>query len=251
MRKRSADTLHEPFHFLDDGLTQRSVRSLTYTDDKHGPTCIETVTTLPFFVLPSHWIANKFTESDVHALMDNVPARILWLSCLVNGLDVVPSSLKPSTAKMTEILVSYHKQALHTLLEFAKLKHNSENFIQDNTRQKKGCFRDTKHAFIAYPTVEFDEDVVHRATMSINDQTLKAFCVNKIRDIVEWKSQLFVPTHIQSKSTIVLRRLILYDNWRKSHAKTTQFGISSVPLIVQHKTQFFIVCEDGILMKLK
>lgn len=250
MRKRSANELAEPCHFVHDGLTQRSVRSMSYADDKHGPTQIETVTTLPFFVLPSHWVANKLTESDVHALMENVPARILWLCCLVHGLDIVPSSLKPSTAKMTEILISYHKQALTSLLDFAKLKANSEHVLQETARHKKGgYFRDTKYAFVTFPTIEFETDVVHRVTESLCDPLL-AFCVNKIKYVFEWNSQLFVPTHIQTKTTIVLRRLASYDDWKKSHATTTQFGICSVPLIVEYQSKFFIVCEDGILMKL-
>lgn len=233
----------EPLHVMDGGLTQRSVRMLSLAEDPHEPTEITTVTTLPTFLLPSYWIAHHLTAQDVQALLNNVPARLLWLSCLVNGLDVIPSCLKPSQTKMTEILISYRKQAFDALVNCANLMHHASDrmFTQIFQRSESNAFY--------FPIVEFSHDEIYRVMQFMPVEALKSFCVNKIEKVFEWNGEAYLPTHLHNKDMIVLRRLVHYEQWQKSHAATTQYGIVSVPLVVRYKSELFVICEDGFHMK--
>lgn len=245
MPKSATSCLIEPLSFDDENLTQRSVRSLCFAEDLHEQTKITATTTLPTFMMPSHWARDKLTEQDVQKLLHNVPARLLWLCCLVHGLDVIPSCLKPSQTKMTEILVSYRKQAIDALLAFANLRANTTNNITRDTLQ------DSNDIFISYPTIAFPQKIVYEILQLIPQTPLKSFCVNSIENTFLWQCNNFLPVRLESTDTIILRRLVPYEVWKSSHAKTSQFGIATVPIIVQKENLFFVVSEEGFNMKIQ
>src|SRR4029079_8172240 len=116
MPKPCKSTFEQPFTLHHDGLSQTSVRHVVYAGDPHSATKITVTTHLPPFVLPQYWMDYELSEKDVSRLAEFLPAQLLWLSCLVHGVDVTAACLKPSFARVDEVLISYRALAIRTLI---------------------------------------------------------------------------------------------------------------------------------------
>lgn len=244
MPKCAKSVFCEMYHVCDDGMSQRSVRQLEYQDDPNDNTRITTTTTLPSCLLPEQWAQAKWSDNDVKLALENVSVQTLWLSCLVHGIDVIPSCLKPSTARIDDIGVGYRREAVLALIEI-KNSHLTRRHQHSSLENhfKKAVDDPRQLETTAFPMVEVSSTTLHRL-LQIVCPSLVAFSINTVTDVFEWQSQIFLPTLIRTDN-IVLRRLVAHTHWLRSN-RAERVGICHVPIMVEWKHKFFIVADDGI-----
>lgn len=234
----------ETFQTTHDGLGQSSCRSLTYDDDEHGPTIIRMTTTLPFFLLPSYWQTHHFTEDDVKMITEHIPAQLLWLSCLVHGLDVIPSCLKPSLSKIDEIVISYRTQALRMLMDYKPLTANQESKLLPCIFGRQN----TNISWLSYPVFELPVDQMHELIQLLCPK-LVPFCVTVVPGFFYHNNARYAAICLHN-GIVVLRRVTEFQNVLACY-KQKPYGINTCPLIVQFENDYFALCEDGIKVRSK
>jgi hypothetical protein len=241
MPKQAHSVFESPVELRYDGLSQTSTRSISYTDDIHGPTKVRVRTHLPPFVLPSYWQEYRLSEKDVYKLADYLPARLLWLSCLVHGSDVQAGCLKPSFARVDEVLISYRLLAIRTLISSLQFSFLSKTPVLDTTSPAS-----LEH-IPPLPAQEIDESLISNITKLLHPR-LRAFEICKIRGLFPWQSKLYLPRKLEDDA-IYLQRATPFENYERSN-KRQKYGCATIPFVVQtpDDSKLYALCEDGLLL---
>ncbi len=240
---KGTSVFEQPFTLQHDGLTQTSTRTVFHVDDMHGPTKIHVKTHLPPFVLPSYWSDYQLSQKDVEVLVDRLPAQLLWLSCLVHGIDVTAACLKPSYAKADEILISSRALAIRTLISRTGYIFKSKTKVLDTTSAAS-----LEH-IPPLPTLEVHESLIPSITKLLCPH-LKALEVCKVPGLFEMNNKKFLPVKLEGEA-IYLQRATLYENYKNSK-KMQKYGYATVPFVVQTPDGvLYALCEDGVLVTAK
>jgi hypothetical protein len=243
MPKQATCEFDQPFTLQNDGLSQTSTRSIFFAGDIHGPTKIHVTTCLPPFVLPSYWADYNLSLKDVHILVDRLPAQLLWLSCLVLGIDVSASCLKPSYARVDEVLISYRALAIRTLIARAGCVFRNKSQVLDTTSAAS-----LEHV-PPVPGIEVHESVIPDITRLLPPR-LRAFEVCKIAGLYELNNKRFLPIKLEGDA-IFLQRATPYENYERSQ-KRRKYGYATIPFVVEDtKGDKFALCEESVLVTVK
>jgi len=240
MPKQATSVFEQPFTLQDDGLSQTSTRAIFFAGDIHGPTKIRVNTHLPPFVLPTYWMDYKLSEKDVQTLVDRLPAQLLWLACLVHGIDVTASCLKPSYARIDEILISYRALAIRTLITRTGCIFQNKTHSLDTTSPAS-----LEHV-PPLPTHEVHESVIPEITRLLS-RRLQAFEIVNITGFFKLNGKQYLPVKLEGEA-ILLQRATPLINFERSQ-KRQKYGHASLPFIVQTpNNEKFALCEDCVLV---
>jgi len=243
MPKQVTSVLDQPFTLQHDGLSQTSTRSIFHADDIHGPTKIHVNTHLPPFVLPSYWTDYQLSQKDVDVLVDRLPAQLLWLSCLVHGIDVTAACLKPSYARVDEVLISSRALAIRTLIARTGYVFRTKTRVLDTASAAS-----LEH-IPPLPTCEVHESVIPQITRLFSPH-LKALEVCKVAGFYEMQNKKYLPVKLEGDA-IYMQRATSYENYERSQ-KRQKFGYATMPFIVQTPDgTLHALCEDGVLITAK
>lgn len=227
------------FQLTHDSMSQTSCKVYTSFNDKHSSTRIKTTTNLPITLLPSYWIKHKMSERDIRTLTESITAQLLWLSCLVHGIPIIPSCLKPSLCRRDEIIVSYRTQAIQSLLNYYKTlsSNTTPTFdVLDHT-----C--DSWSPLARYPKLRLSSSLCHTLIDNIGPKVSPSQ-IQFINYVFHHDNNLYVPTELY-QNTIVLRRITSYVNVFTSR-RIHVFGLESIPQIVIFNKMYYAMCEDGL-----
>ncbi len=243
MPKQATSVFEQVFTLENDGLSQTSTRHIFFAGDIHGPTKIQVNTHLPPFVLPNYWADYKLSQKDVLVLVDRLPAQLLWLSCLVHGIDVTAACLKPSYARVDEILISYRALAIRTLIARAGCIFRHKMQILDTTSAAS-----LEHV-PPLPTQEVHESVIPEITRLLAPR-LRAFEVCEVLGLYNLNGKQYLPVKLEGDA-ILLQRATRFENFERSQ-KRQKYGCATIPfLITTPDTQRFALCEDCVLVTSK
>jgi hypothetical protein len=243
MSKQATSEVIEPYMLSNDGLTQTSVRKIYFAHDMHKPTIVRVRTQLPPFVLPTYWNEYKLSQDDVvnkDKLFKKIPAQLLWLACLVHGIDVSAQCIKPSFAHTDEVLISRGTDALKLLISKTNHRFNNKRNVLDMESTAS-----LEH-IPPLPTCEVHESEIPRIA-NLLTHNLQAFEVCPVDGFYTLHGKQYLPVKLEGDA-IFLQRATRYDNYLQSN-KRQRFGYASVPVIAQTPNgELYALCEDGVLV---
>ena len=126
-------TMLEGPYFCNEGLTQYSKKKKMYAKDIHGPTVTTVKLTLPITMTLPYIKRHMLSMKDLEQFTEVASANIQWLTVLLLGTDVSPSSIKWSCSSPYDVLVSSKaiatkkilKKYNHTFSKINKLDNSS------------------------------------------------------------------------------------------------------------------------------
>lgn len=242
MPKQVESKFLEPFRLLHDGLGQTSTRQVTYANDMHEPTIVKVRTTLPPFVLPEYWSRFQLSQEDVYELAKFIDARVWWLSCLVHGCEVSAACIRPSFARVDEVLVSSRLDAIRILMDMhPKVFQGSKDAVLDTTSAA------SRNHIPPLPARDIQDSSVSEIKELLHPK-LKAFEVGKVKGLYEWNNKKYLPVQMEGEHNIYLQRATDYENFEHSR-KRQKFGCATVPFVVQTPDgKVHALCEEGVLL---
>jgi len=73
--------------------------------------------TLPCSLMPSYWVKNKLSKTDVTSILDALPSRDVWLLGLATGaVTLAPSSFRTAYSNVEDILITSKASVIRKIL---------------------------------------------------------------------------------------------------------------------------------------
>lgn len=236
---QSRYTLEGP-EFRNGDLSQHSVKTRTFLLDLHGPTTTTCDLNLPLIILDSFWKRHNLSMSDVQKCIEFVPAQTIWLLALLHGIDLSSSSLKPSFADDTSILVSSKAIAVKKILRGLEHTFGPVDRITAGTPVN---VHHVPHLPIHYvPTTVYD-------TFSRNiAPNLDIFSVNRVPTILEYLGLRWVPRQYEG-AFVYCNRVATVEEFERSR-KFIGRGLATRGYVVQpdDRQGRYVCTEESILM---
>lgn len=123
-------------HINSENLLQYSKKIRTFSEDLHGPTTTICNLRLPITLLCTYWKRHDLSIADAYQCINYVPAQFIWMLALLYGQDLSPSSLKPSFANETDVLVSSKAIAVKKIIRIIthKFSHIDKIFADPSSQ---------------------------------------------------------------------------------------------------------------------
>ncbi len=224
--------------FSNDDLKQYSKKSRCFMSDLHGPTITTCTFNLPLVILHSFWIRHHLSRKDSQMCIDFVPAQYMWLLALLHGIDSSASSIKPSFASDTSLLVSSKAIAVRKIIK--KLK-----FEFCNTDKISPYLTSSLNHVPGIPSHFVKKSLYSMFSKSLVP-TLDIFKITTIPSPIKFLDVLWIPRRFEG-SAICCNRITLKTTFDDS-GKYINKGLATKSYIMTDGMEFFCCLEEAILL---
>ena len=222
--------------YKNDELRQESVKTRTFIADIHGPTVTTCKLNLPSCLLHTYWKRHNLSMNDVQQCLEYNDALRIWLLALLFGIDSSSSSLKPSFATSTGVLVSSKAISVRKLLRKLNITLRPNDCI--------GKFVASLVHVPGLPSHCVSPSLFNRMSRALtpNLNIFETICVS---DIVPFKDILWLPRAFEGTAIYVTRvvKLSVFEESRKYIGT----GLATQGYKISYEGDVFVCVEESFL----
>jgi hypothetical protein len=206
-------------------------------NDMHGMRTTTMVFTLPPFMLPSYWKRHQLSDADVTALLEFVPARYVWMSALLSGMDIGTSSIRPSFAFRNDMLISSKAIAMR------KIKRGHVLPVDPSVLDMVSAA--SLDHIPPLPRHCVTEETMHEARRLLVP-ALSVFEVTEVPGFVNWHGVDYLPHTIEG-SAVHCIRIYPSEEYAREHL-TQSTCLANTPVRVLYNKVVYVLLDESILL---